>query len=79
MSSGQSGEILQMDSVAIAKAQEYNGKFAAAHLTYAEKAEAADMNEARRTRKESGTEATLSNASLKMLNDADARILQLLA
>jgi flagellin len=69
---------LQMDSVAIAKAQEYNGKLASAHLTYAETAEAADMNEAGALSQSLQLRQQLSSASLKMLSDADAQVLQLL-
>jgi hypothetical protein len=70
---------LELDGVAIAKAQEYNGKLAIAHLTHAEGAEAADMNEAAARAKSLELRQALSNESLRMLNDADARILQLLA
>jgi flagellin len=70
---------LELDSVAIARAQEYNGKLAAAHLVHAENAEAADMNEAAARAKSLELRQTLSNESLRLLNDAESRILQLLA
>lgn len=70
---------LELDSVAIASAQQYNGKLANAHLLHAENAEVADMNEVAAKAKSLELRQALSNESLRMLNDADARILQLLA
>jgi flagellin len=72
-------QMLQLDSVAIARAQEYNGTLATAHLAQAEKAEAADTNEAAAIEKSLELRQTLSEQSLKILNDAESRILQLLA
>ena len=69
---------LEMDSVAIANAQTYNGKLASAYQVHAENAGAADMNEAAAQEKSLELRQSLSNESLKILTDADARILQLL-
>ncbi|HCV44086.1 MAG TPA: hypothetical protein DGH68_11430 [Bacteroidetes bacterium] len=70
---------LELDGVAIARAQEYNGKLATAHLVHAENSEAADMNEAAARAKSLELRQTLSSESLKLLTDAETRILQLLA
>jgi flagellin-like hook-associated protein FlgL len=72
-------QMLQLDSVAIARAQEYNGTLATAHLSQAENAEAADPNEAAAIVKSLELRQTLSEQSLKILSDAENRILQLLA
>jgi hypothetical protein len=69
---------LEMDSVAIAKAQDYNTQLGNAHLTYAENAGAADMNEAAARAQSLQLRQDLSSQSLKMLSNADARMLQLL-
>lgn len=69
---------LEMDSVAIANAQDYNGKLASAHLVHAENAGAANMDEVAAQEKSLELRQSLSNQSLKILTDADARILQLL-
>ena len=69
---------LEMDSVAIANAQDYNGKLASAHLVHAENAGAANMDEVAAQEKSLELRQSLSNESLKILTDADARILQLL-
>jgi len=69
---------LEMDSVAIANAQTYNGKLASAYQVHAENAAATDMDEAAAQEKSLELRQTLSNESLKILTDADQRILQLL-
>jgi hypothetical protein len=70
---------LQLDSSAVAKAQGYNTNIARAHITYAEEAESADMEEAAARAQSLELRQALSNEGLKLLNDATARILQLLA